>query len=206
MTGDEAANMPPYAPVPPTQPGEMYLPQQPSAWPKVIGIIAIVLGALGVLGGCMGLASTLFVDTFKGVLEDMMPSGQPSPLEPLEAVYEHKGWMIVTQFLTMGAAVLLLFVGIGLLKRAAWSARAAMYWAVIKMAVVVPGAVLAYMANKAQLATMAEQGGGFVGSGLVEAIGAASIGLSVVWGWALPVFVLIWFSRAKIKAEVAGWS
>jgi hypothetical protein len=38
---------------------------------------------------------------------------------------------------------------------------------------------------------------------------AAAFGLmacGLIWGFALPVFMLIWFSRGKIKHEVAEWS
>jgi len=36
-------------------------------------------------------------------------------------------------------------------------------------------------------------------------IGPMILVFAIVWGWALPIFMLIWFSRRKIKAEIAQW-
>ena len=35
--------------------------------------------------------------------------------------------------------------------------------------------------------------------------GLAGAIVSLLFYWALPVFVLIWFSRSRIRAETAGW-
>jgi hypothetical protein len=32
------------------------------------------------------------------------------------------------------------------------------------------------------------------------------MGFAIIWGWALPVFFLLWFRREVIRAEIAGWS
>ena len=45
---------------------------------------------------------------------------------------------------------------------------------------------------------------GFFGT-FMAILGPLTLVLGIVWGWALPIFMLIWFSRRKIKAEIAQW-
>jgi hypothetical protein len=37
-------------------------------------------------------------------------------------------------------------------------------------------------------------------------VGAVGSCFAIAFGWALPVFMLIWFSRSKIRSEVRGWA
>ena len=37
-------------------------------------------------------------------------------------------------------------------------------------------------------------------------IGGLGVIIGLLWGWALPVFFLIWFSRAGVRSEVRSWS
>ena len=54
--------MPPPTPMtPPTDAGA--IPPKPSAWPMVIGVIAIILGSLATLQGCMGLGWSALAGT-----------------------------------------------------------------------------------------------------------------------------------------------
>ena len=36
--------------------------------------------------------------------------------------------------------------------------------------------------------------------------GAAMMGCSMLWAWALPLFLIIWFLRAPVKTEVERWA
>ncbi len=49
--------------------------------------------------------------------------------------------------------------------------------------------------------------GSLPGPGMQVQSIAATVGivLWVLWGWALPVFVLTWIARPKVAAEVARW-
>ena len=42
-----------------------------SGWPTVVGIIAIIFGALGLLNSCAGVAGTFLMEWISGVLTDM---------------------------------------------------------------------------------------------------------------------------------------
>ena len=41
---------------------------------------------------------------------------------------------------------------------------------------------------------------------MMQAFGVFGVLIGVLWGWALPVFLFIWFSRKKIRTETAGWA
>ena len=41
---------------------------------------------------------------------------------------------------------------------------------------------------------------------ITKAIGDAFAVIGVLWGLALPIFLIVWFSRGKIANETATWS
>ncbi|MEE9128565.1 MAG: hypothetical protein V3T84_00995 [Phycisphaerales bacterium] len=187
---------------PPTDAGA--IPPKPSSWPMVIGVIAIVFGSLATLGGCFGLGSSLFIDQFMS----LMPQGEDSELT--SAMQGLKPVMIISASLTMVLAIVLLIGGIGVLRCRAWGRSTCLTWAGLKMVLVVCNSVLSYVLQQAQFQAMAEDPNmagsmpGFLPA-LMQAMGAVGLVVGLLWGWALPVFMLIWFSRRKIKAEVAQW-
>jgi len=44
------------------------------------------------------------------------------------------------------------------------------------------------------------------GGGFYDVMIVVTLVFGLAWGWALPVFLLIWLSRGKIKNDVAGWT
>ncbi len=197
---------PPALMTPPVEPGE--IPHPPSAWPKVIGVITIIFGSLAILQGCLGAVSTLFLGAFASVA----PQEQEALFQAMEDL---KPWMIIGAVLTLALGILLLVAGIGLVRRRAWSPTACMVWAGIKMMFVVGNTILADMAQQAQFEAMQEMmqqdpnmpaGMPAMMGSFMQVFGVFAIVVGILWGWALPVFLLIWFSRSKIKAEVAGWA
>lgn len=191
---------------PPIDAGE--IPQQPSAWPKVIGVITIIFGSLAILQGCVGAVSSLFMSSLSAIV----PAEQAAVYDAMEDL---KPWMIIGAVLALGLGILLLVAGIGLVRRRAWSPTACMVWAGIKMVFVVGYTILGDMAQQAQFEAMQEMMQqdpnmpaampAMMGS-FMQVFGVFTIVLGILWGWALPVFLLIWFARSKIKAEVAGWA
>lgn len=187
---------------PPPAPPAAVPPPPPRAWPMVIGIIAIILGALGALGGCVGMAVTPFLR----VIEKVVPAGQAPQLEGLAELVPS---MLILAFAGLVIAVLLLIGGIGLVRRRRWGMTACLAWAVVKIIFVVAHNVFGYLVNVAQfeqIETMTGNAGGpplpvefFAGMG---ALGAC---FGIAWGWALPIFMLIWFTRRKIRDEVREW-
>ncbi|MCZ6850349.1 MAG: hypothetical protein O7F17_01775 [Planctomycetota bacterium] len=201
-----ATDLPPPAPM--TQPidaGE--IPHPPSAWPKVIGVITVIFGSLAILGGCSGAVSSLFMSSLSG----LMPEEQATMYDAMEGL---KPWLIIGAVLTLALGILLLVAGIGLVRRRAWSPTACMVWAGIKMVFVVGYTILSDMARQAQFEAMQEMmqqdpnmpaGATAMMGSFFQVFGVFAIVLGILWGWALPIFLLSWFSRSKVKAEVAGW-
>jgi len=156
----------------------------PSTWPAVIGIIAIVWAALYLLGGLCLLSGGIF-----SFVSWVMHTNVPAP-----------DMSLAIRFGAVMSLVLkscLMILGIGLVRRRFWAAHWFRVWAVVEMVAFVAGAVIGHMMYQQQLATMAHQR---IGHTPVFAWGC-----SLLLAWTLPVFVLIWFSRSKIKQEVATW-
>ena len=117
-------------------------------------------------------------------------------------------WTVASSLLAAALAILLLLGGIRLTKRKRSSIRLLKFWAVMKMPVVVIVTIAGILMQELQFEIMSQSpsltsmpfGGGFFDFMVV--VGLVGLG----WGWALPVFLIIWLSRGKIKNEVAGWT
>ncbi|MHC4443904.1 MAG: hypothetical protein ACYTF1_02960 [Planctomycetota bacterium] len=197
---EEGFDREPVSPVvPPTEPGQMVIPPRPSSWATVIGIIAIVLGALGILGVIWGAIASYFAES----MMPMMSATQRAEL--IDSMKEYELLTMVNGMLGLVVAVLLLIAGIGLIKRRPWSPKLCKTWAVLKMVVAVIGMVVGIIMQQSTFEAMSQQSNvpGFGQWMFVGMLIGTCFGL--IWGWALPVFMLIWFSRRKIKEEVVSW-
>jgi hypothetical protein len=195
-----AATQPPDAPVPPAVPpiyaGPLAGPPRRTVWPTVIGIIAIVWASVGLLGGACGLLMPSAVGQIAA------SSGDKAMLD----LQKQGPWMTVSSLASVGLAGLLLAAGIGVVSRRPWARKSFLVWAVIDIIWVGAGSLFTYKAMQTQFATMvqdpnvpasvAAMGKGFAGVGA---------GLGACVGLLLPIFALIWFSRAVVKAEIAQW-
>jgi hypothetical protein len=189
---------------PPTSAGPLPSAVRSPAWPTVIGVIAIVFGVLGAIGGLWGVVGLAVMRRFG--------FGLWAKVEVADAV---RGWAAWTIPLSAVAAVLglmLLAGGVGLLRRRRWARTALVRWASLKIPLVVASGMLGWLVQQqvwqTQSSVMAA-GGGFpqtaVSSTAVAAFATFGLVLGTIWGWALPVFVLIWFARGPIKAQVSTW-
>jgi len=181
---------------PPTAPAA---PTDQSKWPTVIGVIAIVLGAGAGLMGCAGLAMLPF---YGQIMEGM------GTIDPrlIEAQRESMPITVPLGILTALAAFLLLFAGIATLCRRVSCRRLSLIWAPIKIVLTLANSVASY----SPMVTSFELGGGARGAtgiptDAAQVIVAIIVVITVLWGWALPVFMLIWFSRGHIREEVDSW-
>jgi hypothetical protein len=197
--------MPPFPPPTPTMPPTVrasapYAPSR-STWPTVLGVIAIVFGALGMLKGIWGLLTPLFLDA----MADMMPSESAASFEVMEEWASYFTAMYTATILVGGV---LLAAGIGLIKRRPWGVTAVWLWVFVRMVLAVGEAVLSSRAQHEQFTAMTRQDPTLqgMGSGFASQMAIFSFAITLLWGWALPVFMLIWFLRKTIKAEVAQWS
>jgi hypothetical protein len=108
--------------------------------------------------------------------------------------------------LNLIAAVLLLPAGIGLLKRRLWGVRLTRTWARVKMVMVVGVAALTYVMQQQMWAAMTKQNAPGSPFGPMEGVMVATaVVFALVWGWALPVFMLIFLSRRKVKEHIDTW-
>lgn len=199
MAENDVTHTPP-PPTPPTRPSLTERPQGSPVWPTVIGVIAIVFGSAAILGGFWGV---LYFLNFERI-SAMFP---PGTAHMMDVVLEWRAFMTLSSGLMSATAAILLIAGIGILKRRRWSVRTCAGWAILKMLVIVPQAVAGAMMQQAQMEKFSQQAGNAMpgGTGIFAAIHVFTIGATIAWGWALPVFLLIWFSRAKVKQETVQW-
>ena len=194
------AEIPSQPPAPPVQPIGVPAPARPSTWPTAVGIVAIVFGVLGTLGAC----SSAMAPALMNLLKDNVP---PQQMQGMEAMGEWRGYMLALAVPTLVLALMLLALGVGILKRSRRAAKGVWAWAALKIILVVFSAYLGYMMQQAQFEAMrqAPAGPGGPPPGFVDFFSRASLAFGIIWGWALPVFLLVWFNRRKIRTEVAQW-
>ena len=190
----------------PTMPHETA--PEPTGWPKTVGIIAVVFGALGTLQGFCGLLSTAMLPMLERFGGNLPPQpGSPSFGQQMAAASEQASRNLPSTIVVTLLAAWLLFGGIRLLSRKPGCRTILMAWACCKIVLSIVMVMLNYDLGLEQLRTAPAQQGmppGFLET--MESLYPFLIGLSVLWSAALPVFLLIWFSRRSIKEEVATWS
>ncbi|MEM7227942.1 MAG: hypothetical protein AAF432_03920 [Planctomycetota bacterium] len=203
-----ASPQPPGVPAMPSSPpvvqGVVARPHQ-STWPTVVGICLLVYGSLNALGGFCGIVGTFFV----GALGDIS-AGQPgAPDMTVADMMPASPIVMAVMSLVMGSiAGLLIVSSTGLLRRRSWCLKALMVYAVAK--IVVGGSWTIYQGFK-QVSMINEMVDAQAGQGgappqaFMSSITALSIGFGFLYQVAVPVFVLIWFMRTKIRDEVMGW-
>ena len=176
------------------------IPPRPPIWPTVIGIIFVVLGALGMLGAILEAIGPLMMER----LGEMMPDEVPDFMEPMAA---YRGMLFVRSAALFVVAGLLLTAGIGLLRRRSWAMPLAILWAVLKLGVVVFDAWLDAQVSRGVMEAMSESGEMASGMQVMNATPFLWVGIvmTIVWGWALPLFTFVWFAVPKIRADVRGW-
>ena len=83
------------------------------------------------------------------------------------------------------------------------------FWAVVQIPVVVI-VTIAEMLMQERLFEIMGQSPGLtsmpLGGGFFDVMIVVTLVFGLAWGWAFPVFLLIWLSRGRIKNEVAGWT
>ena len=209
MSDNEQENILPSAqPVaPPIQPGTITSPQRPTNWPKVVGTMAIVLGSGGILVGLWTAASPFAMR----LIEWALKLSQPSAVVDRQVAVMEAGlpWTVASSLIATAIATLLLLGGIRLNKRKRSSMRLLKFWAVAKIPLVVIVTIAGVLMQELQFEVMGQSPGLTsmpFGGVFFDVMIVVSFVFGLGWGWALPVFLLIWLSREKIKNEVAGWT
>lgn len=191
---------------PPPAPGSPGPPApKGSAWPKTVGIIAIIFGILGAGGAVIAPLSLAFTKTQMQVYVEM-GAKQETVDEYLERL---SGISILNAVIIGILGVVLLIGGILLLKQNSKSPWILKSWAIAKMAAGLYTTMVNMSLTKMQMgiitssSTFGEDGEMINQFANVGAIVGAVFGL--LWIAALPAFLLIWFSRPKVKADIASW-
>ena len=204
--GTEVEQIPPTVPIaPPTQAGVIAAHAMLPVWPKVIGIISIVLGAGGVLLNIWSVVAMLMVDTFA----EMASQFSPGPQMPAEVWNGGRSGSLVCIYVAMLIlAALLLVGGIGLVCRRAWAPKVCVGWALGKIAGGIASVMVTYQMQEAQMKLFANDpnlAATGMSGGPLNLIMLMTMVFMFVWLAAYPLFMLVWLSRRGVKEHIASW-
>lgn len=184
---------------PPMAPPVSTAQSRPGAWPNWVGVIGVIVVCLGLLFRLEDLISPRIHD---GV--EWIDSASSVTRESLLAWHK---WTVPLTGTGLLLASLLIVTSIGFLKRRRWSRTPALVFAALTIPQAITQSIVSYfMERDIWEAYSGEKTTGVFGSSPMEVVGTVLLGLGLIWNLSLPVFLLIWLNRAKIKQEVAGWS
>jgi hypothetical protein len=95
-----------------------------------------------------------------------------------------------------------------LVRRRAVARTLCMSWAGIKIIFAIVNTIVSFMMQPGQIQSAPPQGAAAITTSMQTMEGPIVIFFQLInlaWALALPVFMLIWFNRTKIKDEVATW-
>jgi hypothetical protein len=183
---EQSSNSGPLAPPPET--GELPPYERMTVWPKRLGILLIVLGAIGILTVPMAMS----IATQEAFIRVMLPKDvTPDP----EAIRQAAIWKAVLSVLSGVLSVPVVAAGIGLLRKRAWGTKLAILAAALSVGLALVAAAVDMMINKG-IDKAAGRPVNLLGGGML---------ISLVLNLALPVFLLIWFALPAIREETAAW-
>lgn len=191
---------PPMPTAPPTVPGALGRAPSNPVWPVALGIVSVVFGSFGLLQNLWGFAALHMMDWFSG----FMPQGGPNPMA---AMINWRIPLSITYTFASIASLLLLIGGVLLLMRRYAASPGLICWALLKIPVTLALTILTILMQMEQFETMAASTGGpgVAFTGFTTPLMIVSGVIGVLWGIALPVFVLIWFTRKNVRALFDEW-
>lgn len=173
-------------------------------WPVVIGVIGIVLASLGLACGCAGYFGPALS---QWGMDMQAQSGQPVDPYTAANLQAQQNLFLYTAILTTAGLIVaaLQMVGSITLVRRRPSARMLMMgYAITAIFMACVSIGYQFMMNAETERILAEQGAqapqAFAQIGLI--IGLA---FGILFGFGWPIFLLVWFSRQKVRDEVAEW-
>jgi len=186
---------------PPTEPtaaADFDLREAPK-WPKVVGIISIVWGGIGLLCGGAGLAMMPLGASFMGPMLEGDPPPPTMSFGPVDYAIAALGF---------GLAVLLIVAGVMTInrKRAGWGAHLAY------AAISIPLLLFSTYNNFQKQAGLEQWAKDYPGNPYAESINNTPAGVQQTWSavggiimlvifLAYPLFCLVWFGLVKPKRE-----
>ena len=202
------------------EPPPFPLPLLPPAWPKVIGITAIVLSSYGLLTNGAGIFMSKMMAKLAGGA--MAKAGFTA-----DVFTRMEHFTLINSIGGMVVASLLLAAGIALVRQRPLSRRLFLGWAIVRLglAAVIAPLMFDYMSSmmNSMTAGIAPPPGVSTPPGpggiippppaavpaVLAGVGGTMAIFSVVMGTAmvcvLPGFVLIWFNRHRVKEYMDTW-
>jgi hypothetical protein len=175
---------------PPLPDPTLYPPTQRSVWPSVIGIISIVLASLGIICMPIGLAFNSY---------NRMNPKQAELMADFPSWYGT--YQIASSILYVMLYVLLLVAGILLVRRRLAAARSAhLIFALANLLALGVGMAMLAVLNQAISQSVSSDMRHGMQVGLM--FGGAC---TLIIAGAYPVFLLVWFSRSRIRQEINAW-
>lgn len=199
MNDEQQSNIDPQEPpaMQPDSPPTIAAPLQAkkTSWPTVVGVIGIIYAGLGLLGNVCGVVVLAFAPQFIEWLQNMGMSDEDA--EDMAASLSFSTWMVLGGLIGLALTIMLLLGSIKLYKRRQSGAKLCKLWAWITIPWVFISTTIGFVLQTSisESSTAAEQIGALIG-----AIAGTLFALI------LPIYLVIWLSRSKIKSEVASWS
>ena len=179
--------MPPPAgqPAPPGAPLES---SRRPGWATAIGVISIVLAGIGLICVPTSTLLTFFFPLAQKMLKDILRS--------LPDWYRQ--YLLLLTLIDVVVSVILLIAASALLRRRPLGRT-------LHLAVAVVQAVVCVIATVIGAIWLTPIAGSNLLIALASAIGSLVLGTPIGMGLPYPIFLLIWFNRAKIKQQVSAW-
>ena len=152
----------------------------------VLGIISIVLGALGICGGIFNLMS------------NMIPMGAGKGLDIPADV---RSWLTVLQAIGLVMNVVLIISGIGLLKTQNWARILSMIYAVLDIPVTIVGS---YVSTKVVLPLLEKSTPQGVPPEALKLGMMFGLGAGVCCGLIYPIVLLVILNLKSIRGSFTG--
>jgi hypothetical protein len=187
---------------PPRKQGE--LPRAKTAWPNAVGIVGIVYAILMLMCSCGGLFTP---QIFRWQADFEANVGQPDPSTDITAdvTEKYQGAYIVAGSLSVLSTTVLLVSSIALVRRRRWSRAGLLTWIVVEVVLTFANLALHHRVTRDIVTEMQASGLSDKVSMAWWSMMGSAIGVSIV-GMILPLFLLAWLNRSKIKHEINGWT
>jgi uncharacterized membrane protein HdeD (DUF308 family) len=195
--------------IPPSNFEPMVMPQSQSSWPTVIGIISIVLGSLAALGGVYQ-AIAPFLMSFAS---SIVPENDEQAGVMFEAMAKWRFPLLGVGLVALVLGVMLIISGARMVGRHFDASGLHKKWAISKIIYSLIAVAITSMAQMQQMEMIMEQqsqaaggpGAEFVKTAMLVGM-VVGLFIGIAWQCAYPIFILIWFSRQKVKNEMQTWS
>lgn len=174
---------------------------KPATWPTPIGIVCLVFGIGGLIGGIL----SPLINKASQSMVAMDPNAASSEMDA--AMSEAMASTAIIAPIGAVVALILTIGGILLLMRKPACRMLLLGWAVLKMLYAVVASFISYGASKKMTSTLMSGDDMPEGmDGMMSGIAAGGAVVGTLWAWALPIFLIVWFLRKPVVAEIQSWA